>query len=40
LLHRFRQRYRQLLLNEVGRTLANTSDAAGEIRMLIASLRC
>lgn len=39
LLHRFRQRYRELLLDEVGQTVSARSDIAEELRGLLQALR-
>jgi DNA-directed RNA polymerase specialized sigma24 family protein len=39
LLHRFRQRYRELLLEEVGQTVGSFGDVADELRGLLAALR-
>ena len=39
LLHRFRQRYRELLLDEVGQTVGTRSDVAEELRGLLQALR-
>lgn len=39
LLHRFRQRYRELLLDEVGQTVGTRSDVAEELRGLLQVLR-
>jgi RNA polymerase sigma factor (sigma-70 family) len=39
LLHRFRQRYRELLLDEVGQTVGTASDIAEELRGLLQALR-
>lgn len=39
LLHRFRQRYRELLLDEVGQTVGARSDVAEELRGLLEALR-
>lgn len=39
LLHRFRQRYRELLLDEVGQTVGTQGDIAEELRGLLAALR-
>ena len=39
LLHRFRQRYRELLLEEVGQTVGSAGDVAEELRGLLAALR-
>jgi RNA polymerase sigma-70 factor (ECF subfamily) len=39
LLHRFRQRYRELLLDEVGQTVGTSSDVAEELRGLLVALR-
>lgn len=39
LLHRFRQRYRELLLDEVGQTVGTHSDVAEELRGLLQALR-
>jgi RNA polymerase sigma-70 factor (ECF subfamily) len=39
LLHRFRQRYRELLLEEVGQTVGTASDVAEELRGLLQALR-
>ena len=36
--HRFRERYRELLREEIGRTVAATEDIDGEIRDLFAAL--
>jgi RNA polymerase sigma-70 factor (ECF subfamily) len=37
--HRLRERYRELLREEVGRTVATPSDVDMELRELIAALR-
>lgn len=37
--HRLRKRYRELLLEEIGRTVADTSEIDEEIRQLFAALR-
>ncbi len=39
LLHRFRQRYRELLLDEVGQTVGTHGDVAEELRGLLQALR-
>lgn len=39
LLHRFRHRYRELLLDEVSQTVGNPSEVADELRSLLQSLR-
>lgn len=39
LLHRFRLRYRELLLDEVGQTVGTRSDVAEELRGLLQTLR-
>jgi RNA polymerase sigma-70 factor (ECF subfamily) len=39
LLHRFRQRYRELLLDEVSQTVGTASDATEELRGLLHALR-
>lgn len=39
LLHRFRQRYRELLVEEVGQTVGSTSEVAEELRGLLHALR-
>ena len=39
LLHRFRRRYRELLLDEVGQTVGTHSDVAEELRGLLQALR-
>jgi DNA-directed RNA polymerase specialized sigma24 family protein len=39
LLHRFRQRYRELLLDEVSQTVGTRSDVAEELRGLLQALR-
>lgn len=39
LLHRFRQRYRELLLREVAQTVGTTSEVGEELRGLVAALR-
>ena len=39
LLHRFRQRYRELLLDEVGQTVGTRSNVAEELRGLLQALR-
>ena len=39
LLHRFRQRYRELLHDEVGQTVGNLGDVDEELRGLLAALR-
>lgn len=39
LLHRFRQRYRELLMDEVGQTVGTRSDVAEELRGLLQALR-
>jgi RNA polymerase sigma-70 factor (ECF subfamily) len=39
LLHRFRQRYREVLLEEVGQTVGTASDIAEELRGLLQALR-
>ena len=39
LLHRFRQRYRELLLQEVGQTVGSPLEVADELRALLAALR-
>lgn len=39
LLHRFRQRYRELLLDEVGQTVSSAGEAAEELRGLLQALR-
>jgi RNA polymerase sigma-70 factor (ECF subfamily) len=39
LLHRFRQRYRELLLEEIGQTVASPAEIADELRGLVAALR-
>ncbi len=39
LLHRFRQRYRDLLLQEIGQTVGSAGEVADELRALLAALR-
>lgn len=39
LLHRFRQRYRELLLDEVGQTVCSAGEVAEELRGLLQALR-
>ena len=39
LLHRFRQRYRELLLDEIGQTVGDPREVAEELRGLLAALR-
>jgi len=39
LLHRFRQRYRELLLDEIGQTVVGAGEVAEELRGLLAALR-
>lgn len=39
LLHRFRQRYRELLLDEVGQTVGASGEVADEVRGLLEALR-
>ncbi len=39
LLHRFRQRYRELLLDEVGQTVGSAGEVADELRGLLQALR-
>ncbi len=39
LLHRFRQRYRELLLDEVGQTVGSPAEVADELRGLLQALR-